>query len=108
MTASLMERVPAPAGVLRLDLRTFSEQDYRDVGEWLLPPKELAWLNMGRRQVDELRRSLGVRLSAPTHIAYYRFGQDEALYSFRDEDATVRVNGRTVNVPAHAMVWVGR
>lgn len=108
MTVSLMERVQAPAGVIRLDLRTFSEQDYRDVGEWLLPPKELAWLDMSRKEVDELRRSLGVELSAPTHIAYYRFDQDEALYSFRDDDVTVRVRGKTVKVPAHAIVWVGR
>jgi hypothetical protein len=106
MTASLMERVRAPAGVLRLDLRTFSEQDYRDVGEWLLPPKELAWLDMSRGEADALRKSLGVELSAPARIAYYQFGRDEALYSFRDDDVAVRLKGKTVKVPAHAVVWV--
>lgn len=106
MTAPLMERVQAPAGVIRLDLRTFSEQDYRDVGEWVLPPKELAWPDMSREQADELRKSLGVGLSAATRIAYYRFGQDEALYSFRDDDMAVQLKGRTVKVSAHAIVWV--
>jgi hypothetical protein len=106
MTASLLEKVQAPAGVIRLDLKTFSEQDYRDTGEWLLPPKELAWLDMSREQVDALRRSLDVRLSAPVRIAYYRFGRDEALYSFRDEDVTVQLRGKSLVVPAHAMVWV--
>ncbi len=105
MTASLLERVKAPAGVVRLDLRTFSEQDYLDTGEWLLPPKELAWVDMNRGQADALRKSLGVELSAPTRIAYYRFGRDEALYSFRDEDVEVILNGRKLTIPAHALVW---
>ncbi|MBI1786142.1 MAG: hypothetical protein HYR60_01150 [Acidobacteria bacterium] len=106
MTASLMERVRAPDGVIRLDLRTFSEQDYRDAGEWLLPPRELAWLDMSREEADALRKSLDVDLSAPARIAYYQFGQDEALYSFRDDDVSVRVKGKTVTVPAHALVWL--
>ncbi len=107
MTASLMEKVKAPAGVVRLDMRTFSEQDYRDVGEWLLPPKELAWMkNMTREQADALRKSLGVKLSGPTEIAYYRFGTDEAFYSFRDEDVKMKLKGKTVKVPAHSIVWV--
>jgi hypothetical protein len=105
MTASLMEGVQAPAGVIRLDLRTFSEQDYRDAGEWLLPPKELPWLDMSRDRVDALRQSLGVELSAPVRIAYYRFGRDEALYSFRDDSVTVRLRGKAVHVPAHALVF---
>jgi len=106
MTASLMERVKAPSGVIRLDLHTFTEQDYLDTGEWLLPPKELPWVDMSREQADALRKSLGVELSAPTRIAYYRFGRDEALYSFRDEDVEVMLNGRKLTVPAHALVWV--
>jgi hypothetical protein len=105
MTASLLEQVKAPPGVIRLDLRTFSEQDYLDTGEWLLPPKELAWVDMSREQADALRKSLGVGLSAPTRIAYYRFGRDEALYSFRDDDVEVVLNGRKLTVPAHALVW---
>ncbi len=105
MTTALMERIQAPAGVVPLDLRTFSEQDYRDTGEWLLPPKELSWIDMPRERVDALRKSLGVELSAPPRIAYYRFGRDEAFYSFRDEDAVVTLNGSRVNVPAHEFVW---
>lgn len=106
MTAALLERVKAPAGVIRLDMRTFSDQDYRDAGEWLLPPKELTWMNMTRQQVDSLRQSLGVELSAPVGIAYYRFGGDEALYSFRDEDTAVQLGGRALTVPAHSLLWV--
>jgi len=106
MTESLFETVDAPEGVVRLDLRTFTEQDYLDTGEWLLPPKEIAWLDLERAQIDALRESLGVELSAPTRIAYYRFGRDEAIYSFRDEDVDVVLKGKNVKVPAHSLVWV--
>lgn len=108
MTASLIEKIGAQPGVIRLDLRTFSEQDFRDVGEWLLPPKELAGLDMERHKLDQLRAGLGVDLSAPARIAYYQFGREEALYSFLDEDVTVRLRGRNVKVPAHSIVWVRR
>jgi hypothetical protein len=107
-TASLAERITPPGGVLRLDLRTFSEQDYRDTGEWLLPPKELPWLDMPREQADAFRKSLGVDLSAPSGIALYRIGRGEALYSFRDDEVTVRLNGRDLRVPAHALAWASR
>lgn len=106
MTASLMQKVPPPAGVTRLDLRTFSEQDYREAGEWLLPPKELPWLDMPRKEADRLRKSLGVQLSAPTRIAYYRFGPDDVFYSFRGDNTALSMEGMTVLVPAHGMVWV--
>lgn len=108
MTAALMERLKAPEGVVRLELKTFSEQDYRDAGEWLLPPKEPAWLDMPREKADALRKSLGVDLSAPPRIAYYRFGQEEAFYSFLDADAQVTLRGRAVKAPAHSLVWVER
>jgi hypothetical protein len=108
MTSSLMEKVKAPAGVIPLDLKTFSEQDYLDTGEWLLPPKELAWMEMSEEKADALRASLGVDLAGPARIAYYRFGRMEALYSFLDTPARVRVNGKAVLVPAHSMVWLDR
>jgi hypothetical protein len=107
MTTSLFEAVQAPEGVVRLDLRTFTEQDYLDTGEWLLPPKRISWLDLERAQADALRESLGVELSAPTRIAYYRFGREEALYSFRDEDVEVKLKGKPIVAPAHSLVWIG-
>ncbi len=106
MTASLMERIEAPAGVTRLDLHTFTDQDYLDVGEYLLPPKELAMMKMPREEADALRKKVGVDLSAPVGIAYYRFGDDEAFYSFLDTDTEVQLRGKTVRVPPHALQWV--
>lgn len=104
-TASLAEKIPPPPGVARLDLRTFSEQDYRDAGEWLLPPKELPWFDMSRPQVDALRKTLGVELSAPAGVGYYILGNHQALYNFCSEDASVRIRDRKVVVPAHSLVW---
>lgn len=108
MTSSLIERGDVPQGVVPLDLRTFSEQDYRNTGEWLLPPKELPWMAMRRETVDALRSSLRVDLSAPVGIAYYQFGDWEALYSFLDEEVPVKLRGKPLKVPAHALVWVHR
>lgn len=105
MTSSLREKIQAPKGVIPIDLRTFTEQDYLDTGEQLLPPKRIPWLDMDRAQVDAIRKNLGIDFSAPTRIAYYRFGADEALYSFRDEDTNVVLRGKTIKVPAHSLVW---
>lgn len=105
MTASLMDRVQAPAGVTRLDLHTFSDQDFLDANEYLLPPKELAMMKMPRAEADALRKKLGVELSAPVGIAYYRFGDDEAFYSFLDADTDVQLRGKTIRVPAHSLQW---
>lgn len=105
MTASLMERVEAPAGVIRLDLHTFTDQDFRDANEWLLPPKELAMMRMPQAEADAIKKKLGVELSSPVGIAYYRFGEDEAFYSFLDSDVEVRLRGQKIQVPAHSLKW---
>ena len=105
MTASLMDRVKAPAGVIRLDLHTFSDQDFRDANEWLLAPRQLSLMKMSRDEADALRKSLGVALSAPVGIAYYRIGREEAFYSFLNADTDVVLRGRTLRVPAHALLW---
>ena len=70
--------------------------------------KELPWLGMDRSAVDALRQSLAVDLSAPTRIAYYRFPNAEALYSFLDEDTEVRLNGKSIQLPAHTVLWLPR
>lgn len=108
MTASLMDRIQAPPGVVRLDLRTFTDQDFLDAKEFLLSPRELAMMRMPREEADALRKKLGVELSAPVGIAYYRFGNDEAFYSFLDADTEVRLRGKAIKVPAHALHWVKR
>lgn len=106
MTASLMERIKAPEGVVRVDLRTFSDQDFLDAGEWLLAPKELPFMKMSQQEVDALRNNLGVELSGPSDVAYYRFGNEEAFYSFRDRPSEMKLRGKKVRVPAHSFVWV--
>ena len=108
MTASLMDRVQAPPGVIRLDLHTFTDQDFLDAKEFLLSPRELAMMRMPREEADALRKKLGVELSAPVGIAYYRFGNDEAFYSFLDAGTVVRLRGKAIKVPAHAFQWVKR
>jgi hypothetical protein len=108
-TRELIARTGPMDGVQVLDnMRTFNEQDYRDSNEWLLPPKELALVDMGVAEVDKLRQSLGVEVSGPTRVGCFQFGRDVAFYSFRDDDVVMRLGRREVRVPAHALVWARR
>jgi hypothetical protein len=93
------------------NIRTFSEDDFRQTGEWLLPPKPLGWTRLPDPVVNQLRRRLleplGILLEAPARVAFYDFGGFRCLYNFRDEPATARLNGKSVNVAAHGLQCSG-
>jgi hypothetical protein len=92
--------------VLVWNVRTFTEQDFRDAGEWLLAPKPLALTTLPRETADELRRlmmaPLGLRFSAPVRVALYDFGDRKCIYNFRNESADVKLAGRSREVAANA------
>jgi hypothetical protein len=105
VTRGLKEALGAlPAGVVELDLATFNDADFRAANEWLLAPKEVGWVDMPQAKVDALRKSLGLAFSAPTRIAWLRLDGLDVLYSFRDEAATVKLDGAAIAVPAHSLV----
>jgi hypothetical protein len=93
------------------NIRTFSEDDFRQTGEWLLPPKPLGWTRLPDPVVNQLRRRLleplGILLEAPARVAFYDFSGFRCLYNFRDEPATARLNGKSVNVAAHGLQCSG-
>jgi hypothetical protein len=91
-------------GVTVLELGTFTDADFLAAGEWLLAPKEIAWLDMPQEKADGIRRSLGLDFSAPTRIAWLSLEGRDVLYSFRDEAAEVKLRGQTIAVPAHGLV----
>jgi len=97
--------------VLVWNLRTFSEQDYEEVGEVLLPPKKRGLPDLPQHLADELRRvllaPLGVRLSAPTRVALYLFDNDACLYNFLDRPVRVRLNGKSHDLGPNRLVWLG-
>lgn len=77
-----------------LNLRTFSEQDFRDTGEWLLAPKSLGLSGIPEELADvlrnDLRAPLGVDFYSPPRIAFVLFGDEACVYSFRDDAVRVR------------------
>jgi hypothetical protein len=109
MTPALLKKVPALERfrnrVFVWDVRTFSEEDFRETGEWLLPPKPLALSKLPREEADRLRQKLGVPLSAPAGVGLYQFGEEACLYNFLGEAVEVQWKGQAVRVPANGMVW---
>jgi len=91
--------------VLVWNIRTFNEEDFRQTGEWLLPPKPLGWTRLPEAAANRLRRALleplGVTLEGPARVAFYDFGALRCLYNFQDETVLIRLNGRSIKVPAH-------
>lgn len=90
------------------NLRTFNEQDFRQIGEWLLAPKPLGLVRMPAELVNALRepllRPLGLRLEAPAGVAFYDFGGFRCLYNFRDEALIVRLNGKRLKPGANRLL----
>ncbi|MCZ2147846.1 MAG: hypothetical protein LC126_08710 [Bryobacterales bacterium] len=102
----------APGHWTVLDVKTFTEQDYKDTGEWLLPPKKLAWMEKTREEADAFRKplldGLGLQFSAPARVALIDFGGEYCVSNFRNEAVEVVLNGKKLGLPAHAVRWVGR
>lgn len=105
----LTEYAAGKSRVLVLNVRTFSEQDFLDAGEWLLAPKPRGLAEIPEAVADELRAALlapiGVDLKAPAGVALYLFGQARCVYSFRDEPSRIQLDGESFEVPAHGWVW---
>jgi hypothetical protein len=103
-------RKQAQGGVFVLNVRTFSEQDFRDAEEWLLAPKPRGLSELPQQLADEIRQalltSLGVRFEGPSGVAVYLFRQARALYNFRDEAALVRSEGKPYELKAHQCLWL--
>ncbi|MBI4584953.1 MAG: hypothetical protein HY717_13150 [Planctomycetes bacterium] len=92
-----------------LNVRTFSETDFLDAGEWLLAPKPLGVAEIPEKLADELRAALlapiGVDFKAPPGIALYLFEQARCAYNFHDEPVTIRLEGEAIEMAAHGWVW---
>ncbi len=89
------------------NLRTFSEQDFRDTGEWLLPPKPLGLARIPESLANLLRAHLlaplGLRFEAPPRVALYDFESFRCVYNFRNEPVTVRLNGKRIELGANKL-----
>lgn len=126
LTASVQDRnIPwltarrtGAGNLLVWNLRTFSEQDYEEVGEVLLPPKKRGLPDLPQPVADEVRRillaPLDVRLSAPTRVALYLLGDEAWLYNFRPHPVRARLHKSgtahsiTISAGATPLYWLRR
>jgi hypothetical protein len=92
-----------------LNVRTFSEQDSRDTGEWLLAPKQLWLPTIPQPLADTIRASLlsplHVNFCAPSGVGLVLLGNEACLYSFRDDPARIQFGGKVLDLPAHQLAW---
>ena len=96
--------------LLLLNVRTFSESDFRDTGEWLLAPKQLGLSRIPQPLADTLRASLlvplGLDFRAPTGVELVLLGKAACVYSFRDDAACVQLGKTTRVLAAHQLLWL--
>ncbi len=93
-----------------LNVRTFSEEDFRAVGEWLLCPRPRGLPDIPKELADELRRHFlapfRADLQGPTGVGLYLFDRARCLYNFRDDPITVRLSGQSVSLSPHQWHWM--
>lgn len=93
-----------------INLRTFSEQDFREAGEWLLAPRALGISRIPAEVADELRREalapLKVSFEAPAGVALHLFDAAACLYNFLPEPVEVRWRRESIRLEAHECRWV--
>jgi sulfur carrier protein ThiS len=96
--------------LLLLNVRTFSESDFRATGEWLLAPKQLGLPRIPQPLADTLRGSLlaplGLDFRAPAGVELVLVGKAACVYSFRDDAACVQLGKTTHVLPAHQWLWL--
>jgi hypothetical protein len=96
--------------VFVLNIRTFSEQDFRKADEWLLAPMPRGWSNLAPPVADLIRRallaSLDVQFDGPAGVGLYLFHGAQVLYNFRDEPVTVSLQGKQYQLSGHQCLWV--
>ncbi|MCC7376880.1 MAG: hypothetical protein IT581_19635 [Verrucomicrobiales bacterium] len=93
-----------------LNLRTFSEQDFRDAGEWLLAPRPLGISTLPASVANILRQdalhAIGTRFEAPAGVALHLFEGAACLYNFHTNSVAVRWNRNSIQLPAHGWRWL--
>jgi hypothetical protein len=108
VTPALVRRLGGqPPATVLCNVSTFTKEDYRATGEWLLPPKPLR-LELPHR--DALLRRLGLRLEAPWGVGFYWIGDQQIFYNFRREAVEVRLwdRGQSWRREIQGSSWAAR
>lgn len=108
----LTSRPHALGHVLTLAVRSFSDADFRNTGEWLLAPQALGLPVLPRRAADDLRKwvlaPLNVAFDAPSGVALHLFDRAACLYHFGAEPVDVRLDGQSLRLEPHECRWLPR
>jgi hypothetical protein len=101
----LIEARSGKGHVLVLNVRTFSEADFRSSGEWLLAPRRLGLGSLPEGLVNELRRRMlpgqDIAFEGPAGVGLYLFDGGGVVYNFLETAVSVRLNALAIEVPAH-------
>jgi len=91
------------------NVRTFSEDDFKASGEWLLAPRALGLVEVPEPVMNVLRRSLleplGLRLEGPAGVGMVAFQDAVCLSNFHPETVRVRLNDRSFEVGPNTCLW---
>jgi hypothetical protein len=106
----LASRPVGPGKLLVLNVRTFSEQDFREAGEWLLAPKPLGLSVIPEALANRLRpfilEPLRIEFRGPAGIHFVLFENGACCYNFNDDPASVSCNQQTAVVPPKGWAWL--
>jgi hypothetical protein len=93
-----------------LNVRTFSEQDFGAIGEWLLTPKDLGLPRIPQELAVVIRASLlaplRVDFRGPAGVQLVLVGDEACVYSFRDDNVRIQFAGKSFNLSAHRWLWL--
>ena len=97
--------------LLVLNVRTFSEQDFRDTGEWLLAPKRRGLPTIPQTLADAIRvrllSPLRVDFQSPSGVQLVLCGKEAWVYSFRADPARIQLGKEPFDLPPHGLRWLG-
>ena len=106
----LASRPVGPGKLLLLNVRTFSEQDFREAGEWLLAPKALGLPVIPEALANRLRpfilEPLRIEFQGPAGIHFVLFENGACCYNFNDNSASVSCNQQTAVVAPKGWAWL--
>ncbi len=92
-----------------LNVRTFSDRDFRGTGERLLAPRQLGLPRIPQPLADLIRASLmkpfGKVFRAPAGVALVLFDRGSCVYNFHSEPVRVQLGEESVDLAANACLW---
>jgi hypothetical protein len=105
----LTSRTVGRGRILVLNVRTFSDSDFGQGGEYLLAPRKLGLPRIPELMADTIRKELllplQLDLRGPAGVAVVLVGKEACFYNFRAEAMRLHYQGEVVELPPHQCRW---